>query len=154
MKEVDRFIPVTEAKNRLLDLVRDLQAKDDIVAITKNGVPAAVLLSVEKFEGFLETIDILSDERAMTSLRRSLRKAMTRFSGSSDGLPGAIHSRGLGYHQEAPPDNQGCRPSRDHRDREGSSGWSRTPARAKRLPVSARRKAPHHLQDQRGRGLR
>ena len=75
MKEVDRFIPVTEAKNRLLDLVRDLQAKDDIVAITKNGVPAAVLLSVEKFEGFLETIDILSDERAMASLRRSLREA-------------------------------------------------------------------------------
>lgn len=75
MKEVDRFIPVTEAKNRLLDLVRDLQAKDDIVAITKNGVPAAVLLSVEKFEGFLETIDILSDERAMRSLRRSLREA-------------------------------------------------------------------------------
>ena len=75
MKEVDRFIPITEAKNQLLDLVRDLQAKDDIVAITKNGVPAAVLLSVERFEGFLETIDILSDERAMRSLRRSLREA-------------------------------------------------------------------------------
>jgi len=75
MKEVDRFIPITEAKARLLDLVRDLQAKDDIVAITKNGVPAAVLLSVERFEGFLETIDILSDEKAMTSLRRSLREA-------------------------------------------------------------------------------
>jgi len=75
MKEVDRFIPITEAKTRLLDLVRDLQAEDDIVAITKNGVPAAVLLSVEKFEGFLETIDILSDEKAMTALRRSLREA-------------------------------------------------------------------------------
>ena len=75
MKEVDRFIPITEAKNQLLDLVRDLQAEDDIVAITKNGVPAAVLLSVERFEGLLETIDILSDEKAMTSLRRSLREA-------------------------------------------------------------------------------
>jgi antitoxin YefM len=75
MKEVDRYIPITEAKNQLLELVRDLQAKDDIVAITKNGVPAAVLLSVEKFEGFLETIDVLSDEGAMTSLRRSLRQA-------------------------------------------------------------------------------
>lgn len=75
MKEVDRFIPVSEAKTRLLDLVRDLQAKDDIIAITKNGVPAAVLLSAEKFEGFLETIDILSDEKAMASLRRSRREA-------------------------------------------------------------------------------
>jgi len=75
MKEVDRFIPITKAKNRLLDLIRDFQAKDDIVAITKNGVPAAVLLSVERFEGLLETIDILSDEKAMVSLRRSLRQA-------------------------------------------------------------------------------
>ena len=75
MKEVDRFMSITEAKTRLLDLVRYLKEKDDIVAITKNGVPAAVLLSVEKFEGFLETIDILSDERAMRSLRRSLREA-------------------------------------------------------------------------------
>ena len=75
MKEIDRFIPITEAKTRLLDLVRDLQAEDDIVAITKNGVPAAVLLSVERFEGLLETIDILSDEKAMTALRRSLREA-------------------------------------------------------------------------------
>ena len=75
MREVDRFIPITKAKNRLLDLIRDFQAKDDIVAITKNGVPAAVLLSVERFEGLLETIDILSDEKAMASLRRSLRQA-------------------------------------------------------------------------------
>ncbi|HLC27203.1 MAG TPA: type II toxin-antitoxin system Phd/YefM family antitoxin [bacterium] len=75
MKEVDRFIPITEAKSRLLDLIRDLQATEDIVAITKNGVPAAVLLSVERFEGLLETIDILSDEKAMASLRRSLRDA-------------------------------------------------------------------------------
>lgn len=75
MKHIDRFIPVSEAKTRLLDLVRDLQATDDIIAITKNGVPAAVLLSAEKFEGFLETIDILSDEKAMASLRRSRRGA-------------------------------------------------------------------------------
>lgn len=75
MKEVDRFVPVTEAKNRLLDIIRDLKEKDDIVAITKNGVPAAVLLNVERFEGLIETIDILSDEKAMKSLRRSLRDA-------------------------------------------------------------------------------
>lgn len=75
MKEVDRFVSITEAKNRLLDLIRGFQANDDIVAITKNGVPAAILLSVERFEGLLETLDILSDEKAMASLRRSLREA-------------------------------------------------------------------------------
>jgi antitoxin YefM len=75
MKEIDRYISITEAKTRFLDLVRDLGEKADVVAITKNGVPAAVLLSVDKFEGLLETIDILGDEKAMKSLRRSLREA-------------------------------------------------------------------------------
>lgn len=75
MKEVDRFISITEAKTRLLDLVRDLKEKYDVVAITKNGAPAAVLLSMDKFEGLLETIDILSDEKVMKSFRRSLREA-------------------------------------------------------------------------------
>jgi antitoxin YefM len=75
MREVDRFIPITEAKNRLLDLVRDFKANDDVIGVTKNGVPAAVLLSVERFEELLETLDILSDEKAMASLRRSLREA-------------------------------------------------------------------------------
>jgi prevent-host-death family protein len=75
MKEVDLFIPITEARTRLLSLVRDLKEKGGIVAITRNGVPTAVLLSAERFEGLLETIDILSDEKVVKSLRRSLRQA-------------------------------------------------------------------------------
>ena len=75
MKEIDRFVPITEAKTRLLDLVRRLQADDEVVAITRGGVPAAVLIAPSRWEGLLETIDILSDEKAMTSLRRSIQQA-------------------------------------------------------------------------------
>jgi prevent-host-death family protein len=35
-----------------------LESVDDAVAVTKNGVPAAVILSMEKYEGLLETLDI------------------------------------------------------------------------------------------------
>jgi antitoxin YefM len=75
MPHVDQFISVTEAKSRLLSLVRDLKAKHEIVAITREGVPSAVLLSMEQFEGLMETIEILSDQKAMRSLRRSLKQA-------------------------------------------------------------------------------
>jgi antitoxin YefM len=44
------------------------------VAVTKNGVPAAVILSMEKYQGLLETLDILSDEKTMKSLRTSIRQ--------------------------------------------------------------------------------
>lgn len=75
MKQVDQFVSVTDAKNRLLDLIRSLADKDEVLAITRGGVPAAVVLSPDRYEGLLETIEILSDSQAMTSLRRSLKQA-------------------------------------------------------------------------------
>ena|SRR5437867_11894863 len=71
MPHVDQFVSVTEAKRRLLNLVRDLKAKHEIVAITRDGVPLAVLLSMEQFEGLIETIEILSDQKAMRSLKQA-----------------------------------------------------------------------------------
>ncbi len=75
MKEIDSFIPITEVKNKLLDIIRTVESNDDVIAITKNGVPTAVILSIERFEGILETIDILTDEKAMRSLRKSIKEA-------------------------------------------------------------------------------
>ncbi len=75
MPAIDRFVPITKAKNRLLDLTREVERDDDVVAITRNGIPAAILLSPAKFEGLLESLEILSDGRTMRALRRSMREA-------------------------------------------------------------------------------
>ena len=75
MPQVDEFVSVSEAKNKLLGLIRRLKHKQKIVAITRDGVPTAVLLSMDQFEGLMETIDILSDQKAMRSLTRSLKQA-------------------------------------------------------------------------------
>ncbi|MBI3595999.1 MAG: type II toxin-antitoxin system Phd/YefM family antitoxin [Nitrospirae bacterium] len=75
MKQVDQFVSVTDAKNRLLDLIRSLAEKDEVLAITRGGIPAAVVLSPERYEGLLETIEVLSDPRSMESIRRSLKQA-------------------------------------------------------------------------------
>lgn len=72
MQTVENFIPITQAKSKLLDMVRSIHDKDDTYAITKNGVPEAVMISMKKFEGLMETIEILADQDAIKQLRKSL----------------------------------------------------------------------------------
>ena len=75
MLTIQDYIPITRAKTTLLDIIRKIEGSDDAIAITKNGVPEAVLLSMSRFEGLVETMDILSDEKAMKSIRKSIREA-------------------------------------------------------------------------------
>jgi antitoxin YefM len=75
MKDISTYITISKAKSELLDIIRRLESIDDAVAVTKNGVPVAVILSMEKYEGLLETLDILSDQKIMKSLRTSMRQA-------------------------------------------------------------------------------
>ena len=77
MANVDQYISVTQAKAQLLDLVRQLHKHQNTVAITRDGVPTAVLLSMEYFEGLIETLEILSDQKTIRRLRRSLKEAQT-----------------------------------------------------------------------------
>jgi len=72
MQTIETFIPITQAKAKLLDMVRQLDDTNDTIAITKNGVPKAVMLSMRKFEGLLETIDILADSDTMEQFKTSL----------------------------------------------------------------------------------
>lgn len=75
MQRIQEYIPITRAKNALLDLVRKIKDSDDTIAITRNGVPEAVLISMKRFDGLLETLDILADEKAMASIKKSIRQA-------------------------------------------------------------------------------
>lgn len=75
MKDISKYVPITKAKNDLLEIVRQVEERDESVAVTKNGVPAAVILSMEKYQGLLETLELLSDEETMKSLRTSIRQA-------------------------------------------------------------------------------
>ena len=75
MQTIQQYIPVTRAKTMLLDLVRKIKDSDETIAITKNGVPEVVLISMNTFIGLSETLEILSDEKAMKSIRKSIRQA-------------------------------------------------------------------------------
>jgi antitoxin YefM len=71
MQTIDVLVPITQAQAKFLDMVRQIHETNDTIAITRNGVPEAVMISMRKFEGLLETIDILADSETMGQLRRS-----------------------------------------------------------------------------------
>jgi len=67
-----RTLPISEVKTRLPELVKGVEDRDDEVVITRNGRPAAILLSMDEYEGLQETLDILSDPKAMAQIRKNL----------------------------------------------------------------------------------
>ncbi len=75
MQIIQDYVPVTKAKAVFLDLIRKIQDSDDAIAITKNGVPEAVMISMKKFQGLIETMEILADEKAMKSIKKSIKEA-------------------------------------------------------------------------------
>ncbi len=69
--QIDSYIPVTKAKTMLLDVIRTINDSEDTIAITKNGIPTAVIMSMERYETMRETMAILGDKDMMEQIRRS-----------------------------------------------------------------------------------
>ncbi len=67
----DKILPITEVKKDLLSIVKKIQNLGGSIAITKNGKPVAVLMSLEEYEGLMETLEILSDTELMKILNQS-----------------------------------------------------------------------------------
>ncbi len=68
-----KALSVSEAKMKLSRLIDAVNATDEEVVITKNGRPAAVLVSPEEFESLKETIAIRSDLALMKEIKKGLR---------------------------------------------------------------------------------
>ena len=68
-----KTLSLSEAKMKLSALVDDVRATDEEVVITKNGAPAAVLVSPDEFESWRETIAIRFDKESMDEIRSGLQ---------------------------------------------------------------------------------
>jgi prevent-host-death family protein len=64
-------LPLSSVKARLSELVDRVEGQHDRVVLTRNGKPAAVLISHEDLEGLEETLALLSDPAAMAQIRES-----------------------------------------------------------------------------------
>ena len=67
-------ISVTEARAKLPELVEDVANHLTEYAITKHGRTYAVLVSAREYEALLETLEVLSDSKAIKRIRRGVRE--------------------------------------------------------------------------------
>jgi prevent-host-death family protein len=68
-------VPVTDAKAHLSDLVDRVEHEHERILVTRNGLPAAVIISPDDLESLEETIEILRDRELMKSIRISRAEA-------------------------------------------------------------------------------
>ena len=69
-----KTLPLAEVKAKLSRLVDHVAATDEAILITRNGRPAAILVSPDEYEGWKETRTIQSDPELMGEIRRGLRE--------------------------------------------------------------------------------
>ncbi|MCD6533024.1 MAG: type II toxin-antitoxin system Phd/YefM family antitoxin [Deltaproteobacteria bacterium] len=60
--QIDNYIAATKTKPELLEMIRLIDDNDDTIAITKNGIPKVVVMSMDQYEAMRETMTIMADE--------------------------------------------------------------------------------------------
>jgi antitoxin YefM len=81
-----RSVPLGEAKDKLSALVDDAQSTHDIIAITKHGRPAAVLMSADDLESLQETLFWLSQPGIRDDIAAAEREYSEGMTVSGDAL--------------------------------------------------------------------
>lgn len=69
---VDSQMALRDVKNRLSEVVDQVEREHDRVLITKHGRPAAVVLSVDDLASLEETLEIVTRPRLVSQIRESL----------------------------------------------------------------------------------
>ena len=70
-----KTLPLTEVRDHFTSILRGVSQLYNRCVITKKGKPEAVLMSYEEFEGWLETIEIMSNPKAGKRIREAREKA-------------------------------------------------------------------------------
>ena len=68
-----KTLSLSEAKMKLSGLVKEVSATDEEIVITRNGTPAAVLISPDELESLKETIAVRSDAALMDEIKQGLK---------------------------------------------------------------------------------
>lgn len=70
-----KFMTATDARKQLYDVIKKVQTPGFFVTLTLDGIPEAVVISFDEFEGLMETLEIMSDSELSRDLKEDIRKA-------------------------------------------------------------------------------
>jgi len=73
-----KTLSLSEAKAKLSGLVKVVADTDEEIVITRNGSPAAVLVSPEEYESWKETLAVRGDSSLMKEIRKGLKALKAR----------------------------------------------------------------------------
>ncbi|MBU1055408.1 MAG: type II toxin-antitoxin system Phd/YefM family antitoxin [Proteobacteria bacterium] len=68
-----KIMSLSEAKMKFSALVDIVNTNDEEIIVTKNGRPAAVIISSDEYESIKETSRIISDADLMSEIRQGLK---------------------------------------------------------------------------------
>jgi prevent-host-death family protein len=68
-----KILPLSEVKIKLSAIVDGVVRRSDEVIITRNGKPAAVLISADEYDSWRETQEIKRDPDLMRQIRESIK---------------------------------------------------------------------------------
>jgi antitoxin YefM len=55
------ILPLAKVRDQLSSLVDNVTRTHDTLTITRNGTPAAVMISIDDYESIMETLELLND---------------------------------------------------------------------------------------------
>ena len=64
-------ISVRDLRPKLADVLNDIHTKFDRYVITRHGKPEVIMMSIEDYEGLLETLEIESDPALVKRLKKA-----------------------------------------------------------------------------------
>ncbi|MDY7106671.1 MAG: type II toxin-antitoxin system Phd/YefM family antitoxin [Actinomycetota bacterium] len=67
-------LSLSEIKARLSEVVDRVEREHDRVVLTRNGVPAAVIISPDDLRALEDTLELLSDRQALDDIARARRE--------------------------------------------------------------------------------
>jgi PHD/YefM family antitoxin component YafN of YafNO toxin-antitoxin module len=71
MSDILQIMPVTKVKRGLLDIIKTMQEEDSTITLTRNGEAVGVMMTPNRYEALMETIEILVDKDVLAALRSS-----------------------------------------------------------------------------------
>ena len=71
MDEIQKILPVTKVKRELLNILKSMEEEYATITMTRNGEPVGVMMTPDRYESLLETIEILSDKKVLLALQSS-----------------------------------------------------------------------------------
>jgi antitoxin YefM len=73
---------LTEARDRLSEIVERVATTGDVFTITRHGRPMAVVLGYDEYESLIETLNVLADTDTMTAIEEA--RAETHYHAETD----------------------------------------------------------------------